>query len=59
MLSGYRVNRIDKGFVQADVVPLKTDGRFKERMDGRDKVGYNLSASTEMNIVKVYKYPRR
>ena len=31
----------------------------KERIDASDKVGYNRCASTEMNIVKVFKYPRR
>ena len=32
---------------------------YKERIDVSDKVGYNRYASTEMNIVKVFKYPRR
>ena len=31
----------------------------QERMDVSDEAGYNRYASTEMNIVKVFKYPRR
>jgi len=39
-----------KGFVQADIVYFKTDGKQLEGINIRDKTRYNLNAPIEINV---------